>query len=641
MDDCDYRNQQNMNVSGQRKLPPPPPPRCSGGLPPPPPRPSPGSMRQTYYAGEDLMKAFPPPPRAKAQRAGLTEAILRAESALKKNESSSQRKLDANDDELLEMAQRLDTFNKSLISVTDSYDIVESNSDSGSLEYRPDSSPQQQRIDPPQAQRYENPLFSADEWAETDEAFARFRPSGNYANGLQKSSYIKAKSTGATGQTFSRSKRENQNYHRSSSDRPGSGAKFYIPRHRSDPPPPPPGRKKSWVPPPPPNPKHKKRGTTYASMMNMAERMSSDLSLSEPSLLQCPNDEEYWNNLRGQPNSKPQMKGRGRQIASHKRNTEHEEPVQNTLEEKVKQSDNSSQDLHASLDAYDSCGEASGAELSQHSRNSNASKNRRAVASQLRKMQLEKRKARHKNKNGKTKDLNTSVQSLDRKHSMHANSRRSRNRKSKSGIMGFFQGMKKRDHDLSIQSMLETMSIGSIHSGRSKKSARSASSKKSFQSSISRETTDSKHSKKSSGRSKKPNHDLSVHSVLETMSLGSNLSSKRSVRSSCSKKSTQSANSRKRKSNKTRRSEHLSASNSAGSGAPVLSVAADMFTRQSVDLDEPIYFDDEISCSSSLSSYDSEDGSVLLPLASVADAVQHLNSQNKITQFVSKVKQFL
>eukprot|EP00956_Cyclotella_meneghiniana_P005335 scaffold6730_cov66-Cyclotella_meneghiniana.AAC.9 len=638
-----------MSVSDQRKLPPPPPPpRCCRGLPPPPPRPSPGSMRRTYYADEDLIKTFPPPPRDNAHRVGLSEAILRAESALKENESSYQQKFDAKDDELLEMAQRLATFNDSLISVADSFNIMESNSESGSLEHLTHGDRQQQRMDPPQAQRQEYGLFGADEWAETDAAFARFRPSGNDANdGLQKSSYTKAQSAGSTGQTFSRPKRESQNYHRSSStDGPGSGAKFYIPRHRSDPPPPPPGRKKSWVPPPPPDPKPKKPDNTYASMLNTAERMSSDLSLDEPSLLQCPNDEEYWKKLRGLPKCKTQMKGRGRQIASHKKNAEHEKPILNTLEEKIKHSDNSSQDLHVCLDAYDSCGEASCAELSRHSRNSNASKNRRAVASQLRRIKHEKRKAQRQKRNRKTKDFNTSIQSLDRKHYIRGNSQRRKNHKNKSGIVGFIHGIKERNHNLSIQSMLETMSIGSIHSGRSKKSARSASSRKSARSSISRKTTDSKHSKKSSGRSKKPHHDLSIQSMLETMSLGSIFSSKRSVRSSCSKKSTRSMNSRKRKPKKTSRSNHFSTRSSAGSGVPVLSVSADMFIRQSVS------FDEEISCSSSLSSTgvednrrsfesDSEDGSVLIPLASVADAVEHLNSQNKITKFVSKVKQYL
>jgi hypothetical protein len=70
-----------------------------------------------------------------------------------------------------------------------------------------------------------------------------------------------------------------------------------------------------------------------------------------------------------------------------------------------------------------------------------------------------------------------------------------------------------------------------------------------------------------------------------------------------------------------------------------------MFTQQS--LPGNLTYDEAMSCSSSISfydddsDYDSGDSSVIPRMASVAEAVEHLNSQNKIEKFVSKVKHFL
>jgi hypothetical protein len=90
-----------------------------------------------------------------------------------------------------------------------------------------------------------------------------------------------------------------------------------------------------------------------------------------------------------------------------------------------------------------------------------------------------------------------------------------------------------------------------------------------------------------------------------------------------------------------------------GSGS-ILSAAADIFQNQSisVNVNRPVVFDDASSCSSSLSCYSDDESELddvrfleesnLMPMmASVTEAVEYINGQNKMEKFVSKVKQFL
>jgi hypothetical protein len=305
--------------------------------------------------------------------------------------------------------------------------------------------------------------------------------------------------------------------------------------------------------------------------------------------------------------------------------------------ENNKQLNDSYHSMQASLDAYDSCGEQSGAEASQtsrYSRNSNASKDRRLIASRLRKLEHEKQKKARRQQQKKN-DFGNSIHSLDRHHlkQKSRSSGRSGKRisnstaKKKTGILALLQGRKGHsnsgstfDHNLIIQSMFDSMSVGS------RRSVRSTNSRRSVRSTSSRKTIDSRHSKKS------------------TRSSRSFKAGKRSDRSQTLLVSTFSRDeesSFRRKSNPNFSAAH---STNSASSIPILSAAADMFTQQSLPGD--LTYDEEVSCSSSISlyddsDYDSGDSSVVPRMASVAEAVEHLNSQNKIEKFVSKVKHFL
>jgi hypothetical protein len=388
--------------------------------------------------------------------------------------------------------------------------------------------------------------------------------------------------------------------------------------------------------------------------------MSSNRSLDEPSALESPIDEQYWKDIRGKSKSKTQMRGKGRSttnrmtnldaldtcqeedtgkdkrlIASRQRKIEHLKRKQLRLDEEIKGLNRSCHSLQASLDACDSFGELSGAEVSQisrHSRTSNASNDKRLIARRLRKSEDEKRKKLRMQH--KKKDLNDSCQSLDRRR--HGK-RISKSTTSTKKFLALFQGKKEpnsndihtihqKDLNFSIQSMFDSMSIGSNRSRKSGQSRRSNLSAGS-RSRHSKKSTKSLQSLKMSKRSSKSN-SLLVPTFREEGLL-------------------------RRSSNP----EYMSAAistNSARSGPiPVLSAAADMFKQQYIpgDINKPIRFDEVMSCSSSLSFYsddddfDSDDYSDEFSdgpkMASVAEAVEHLNSQNKIEQFVSKMKHLL
>ena len=472
-----------------------------------------------------------------------------------------------------------------------------------------------------------------------------------------------------------------QPYHRSSSD--GIGSRPHIHPHRSIPPPPPPGRKKSSTAPAQSDRQPTVRDDIFANMINQAERLSSNRSIDAPSVLETPHDDQYWQNVRGKANRRSQMKGKDhsiktkrdpidapsidgdleatkdqRLLASQRRKIEHEKQKQMRLDEKMKEESSASCPiLNSNIDAYDIDGELSDAgasQVSRRSRNSNASKDRRNTS---------KKGKRHKT-HQKKRGLNQSSQSLDRHHlrrkSLQNNRKRSNALKSsetkKVGIFAYLKGKKERyakgsdsnNHRLSMQSMFETTSIASNRSGRSKSSRRSCRSAGKKE----------RHAKGSDSH----NHRLSIQSMFETMSIASN----RSGRSKSSRRSCRSASSRRtqdskysqtskrsvrssRKANKDNTCkndlEHVSAAKSTSSGrVPILSAAAEMFQRKSIpgNISKALSYDSAVSCSSSLSSdCDSDTSSVLIPMASVADAVEHFNSQNKIEQFVSKVKKLI
>ncbi|KAL3789556.1 hypothetical protein HJC23_001364 [Cyclotella cryptica] len=124
--------------------------------------------------------------------------------------------------------------------------------------------------------------------------------------------------------------------------------------------------------------------SSYDDMMSLAQRMSSNRSLGEPSILESPAEKQPGKNHRGRPKSTKQMRGRGRS-AQRNKNTR---------------------------DTYESSGELSGAETSQNSRKS---KNSRLVASRLRKIEHEKRKKERMHERSKTPQDRS--RSLDRRYS--------------------------------------------------------------------------------------------------------------------------------------------------------------------------------------------------------------------------------
>ncbi|KAL7512386.1 hypothetical protein ACHAXN_009315 [Cyclotella atomus] len=646
-----------MSQKSQWKPPPPPPKRNI----PPPPSPSPGSIKQTLQVvDQSILHAFPPPPRSTRVRSppenSFAEAISKAEATLKHHEMRSRRQFDdesvateQNGDvhDLLEMAKRLE--NSSVVSAAETEDMQRSlDLELEGITYFNGGVPQEWNESPSQRERETiRNLYG-------DDVTAISKPreySDGYSNEVsysqqQQFSYGKARSYGSSlsPQMHPKQNMTKQSFLRSASDGMGSNL------HKV-PPPPPPGRKNGYIPPPLLKADSKKRDNSYANMINMAERMSSNKSLAEPSILEGDTDKQYWKNVRGKPKNTTQMKGRGR---SSKRSAHDSQEYigesdvggdsrcganrhQRIQYENSRQMNDSYHSMQASLDAYDSCGEQSGAEASQtsrYSRISNASKDRRLIASRRRKLEHEKRK-KERIQQQKKKDFNNSIHSLDRHHSKckSRSSSRSGKRisnsttKKKSGILALLQGKKDRhsnsgstfDHNLSIQSMFDSMSVGSVRSRNSRKSARSASSRK---------TADSRHSKKSTRSTRSFKSDKRSYKsqtlLVPTFARGDERSSGR-------------------KSNPNFSAAH--STNSASSSIPILSAAADMFTQQS--LPGNLTYDEAMSCSSSISfydddsDYDSGDSSVIPRMASVAEAVEHLNSQNKIEKFVSKVKHFL
>ncbi|KAL7518177.1 hypothetical protein ACHAWX_003030 [Stephanocyclus meneghinianus] len=210
---------------------------------------------------------------------------------------------------------------------------------------------------------------------------------------------------------------------------------------------------------------------SYADMMSLARRMSSSRSLGEPSVLKSPNDEQYWKSLRGQPKSKKQMRGRG-------------------------------QSAKRSRDAYDSCGEMSGAATSHISQNSRKSTTKRLVPSEHGK--IERDRTNEERVQGNFKTVNVRRRSLDRLYSRRRHQQWEGNqshtsapivKKKKFGIAGLFRKNKNRLSSLSRAGTGSTDNIsGSFSTADSRSTRRSRQSwdgRKSFESGPSRKSTKS------------------------------------------------------------------------------------------------------------------------------------------------------
>ncbi|KAL3789686.1 hypothetical protein HJC23_003887 [Cyclotella cryptica] len=352
---------------------------------------------------------------------------------------------------------------------------------------------------------------------------------------------------------------------------------------------------------------------SYAKMLTTAQRMSSNRSLGEPSILESPTDAQHLRGLRSRSKSKKQTKGRGHSIRNRT----------------------------ASRDTYDSCGEMSGAEASQISQNSRKSKSKRLMASQQRKPQHQKRKQEMIQKKS---DLTQSSRRYQQQFKEDGNqSAASSANTKKSGIAAFLKKNKDRcSNSLGTAATGSTDYISTSLSTTDSRSHQSIGSRKSIE----------------SGRSKK-----SIKSILSSKLRVKNRSKKDALRraSSMGLCSTSLVRTFEREESLFRRSmpdpilrsSRRSSCSSMGSGS-ILSAAADIFQHQSipVDINKPFTFDDASSCSSSLSCYSddesdfdeeylSQDNNLMPMLASVAEAVDYINGQNKIEKFVSKVKHFL
>jgi len=354
---------------------------------------------------------------------------------------------------------------------------------------------------------------------------------------------------------------------------------------------------------------------SYAKMLTTAQRMSSNRSLVEPSITESPTDKQYWKGLGSRPKSKNKANGE----ANSTRN-------------------------RISRDTYASCGEISGAEVSQISQNSRKNKSKRIVAKQHKKV------GRDKLKQNKIHDECDLTQS-SRRH-QHQN-RGGENHfaacsgsTKKSGIAAFLQ--KSKDRCANSLGTAATGSTDFISSSLS--TADSRSTRRSHQSSVSRKSFES-------GRSKK-----SLKSLLSSKIRVRSRSKKESLRraSSMGLCSTSLVRTFEREESLFRRSmpdpvlsTSMRSSSSMGSGS-ILSAAADMFQNQSISvkINRPVIFDDASSCSSSLSCYSddesdfddvrhSEESNLMPTMPSVAEAVNYINGQNKMEKIVSKVKHFL
>ncbi|KAL7517729.1 hypothetical protein ACHAWX_002626 [Stephanocyclus meneghinianus] len=137
---------------------------------------------------------------------------------------------------------------------------------------------------------------------------------------------------------------------------------------------------------------------SYADIMSLARRMSSNRSLGEPSVLNSPNDEQYWKSLRGRSKSKKQMRGKGLSAKS----------------------------IRTPCDTYDSCGGLSGAEISHIGQISRKNTTKKIVASRCRTIDREKSKQEGIQE---CNALNVRSQCLDRLYSRgrHQHSKRNGN----------------------------------------------------------------------------------------------------------------------------------------------------------------------------------------------------------------------
>ncbi|KAL7486380.1 hypothetical protein ACHAW6_011988 [Cyclotella cf. meneghiniana] len=259
---------------------------------------------------------------------------------------------------------------------------------------------------------------------------------------------------------------------------------------------------------------------SYAEIMNLARRMSSNRSLGEPSVLKSPNDEQYWKRLRGRSKSKKQMRGKG-------------------LSAKI---------IRTNCDTYDSCGELSGADISQIGQINR----KNTVASRCKTIDLEKSKQEGMQE---CKTLNARSQCLDRLYSRgrHQHSKRNGNQVS--------------------DPIVNKNKIENVRRLRKNKNP--------LANSLGRAGT---------GSTDNISGSLSTADSKSTRGMNQSWDGRKSFESGPSKKSTKSVLFSKRK---------------IMDSGNILSAAADIFQHQciQVKLDKPNVFNGESSCDSSLSCY--------------------------------------
>jgi hypothetical protein len=193
--------------------------------------------------------------------------------------------------DLLEMAKRLE--NSSVVSAAETEDMQRSlEFELEDITYLNDGVPQDWN---------KRDLYREDDVTET---IRKPRDSESYSYEQQKPQQFSRSYASLSPQMHPKQKMTKQSFLRSASDGMGSNL------HKV--PPPPPGRKNGYIPPQPLKTDSKKRDDSYANMINMAERMSCNKSLAEPSILEGHTDEQYWKDVRGRPKHETQMKGRGR-----------------------------------------------------------------------------------------------------------------------------------------------------------------------------------------------------------------------------------------------------------------------------------------------------------------------------------------
>jgi hypothetical protein len=355
-----------------------------------------------------------------------------------------------------------------------------------------------------------------------------------------------------------------------------------------------------------------KRGNNIDSddMIAMAKRLSDpkNCEIDDPSIIEGASDPQYWKDVRGRPKSKRQMKGSGYVV-------------------KANMSTNFSGDM-------------SEGETSQTSRRSRGSVNsKRSTGSRKKDPRLEaSRKRKEEHEKRKQAILQEKEQNLRELVPMQGSGGSVDRRRPRQIV--------RRRAVVNSQTQPQQRKIGILTRLRGKKTTHT--------SSVASNTT------ATSGGTGLDSSLLSCH--LSQQSDSKSIRSNRSSKSSCSRNSLHSTRRRSscennssllrtqrngapQRRNSLERSQH-SFTGSLGSNATPLSAAASMFQSQSIPGGIQESCDEVSSCDSSLSlnsedesledeDNDSDESSVALRRATVAEAVQHYNSNSKLEKMAS------